>query len=92
MKNKNSKLNLCESCFMNEKSCGSDFCEICIDNGDYWKKEIKFERPPLGLIPRWVQVEQRYGAVCAAISRYYNAGKKIPIEWIEEYNELIDEL
>ncbi len=49
-------------------------------------------KPPLGLIPRWVQVEQRYCAVCAAISRYYNAGKKIPIEWIEEYNELIDEL
>lgn len=63
-----------------------------IDNGEYCKKEIKIERPPLGLTPRWVMVEQRYGAVCAAISRYYNAGKKIPIEWIEEYNELIDEL
>lgn len=82
MKNQNSKSILCESCFMNEKSCGSDYC----------KKQIKIEKPPLGLIPRWVQVEQRYCAVCAAISRYYNAGKKIPIEWIEEYNELIDKI
>lgn len=54
--------------------------------------ETKVERPPLGLIPRWVKDEQRYIEVCAAISRYYNAGKKIPIEWIEEYNELIDKI
>jgi hypothetical protein len=51
-------------------------------------------RPPLGLIPRKfhdkrVNVE-RFNEVCGAISRYYNSGLKINIEWIEEYNELVD--
>lgn len=66
--------------------------EYVTDTDVSYYKMGEVERPPLGLTPRWVMVEQRYGAVCAAISRYYNAGKKIPIEWIEEYNELIDKL
>ena len=51
-------------------------------------------RPPLGLIPKKfhdkrVKVE-RFNEVCGAIARYYNAGMKINIEWIEEYNELVE--
>jgi hypothetical protein len=47
-------------------------------------------RPPLGLVPKWVRQKERYYEVCGAIARYYDAGKKIPIEWIEEYNELVE--
>ena len=47
-------------------------------------------RPPLGLVPKWVRQKERYYEVCEAIARYYDAGKKIPIEWIEEYNELVE--
>lgn len=50
----------------------------------------KCVKPPLGLTPKWVIQEARYFDVCGAISRYYNAGLKIPIEWIEEYNELVE--
>ena len=47
-------------------------------------------KPPLGLTPKWIIQTERYYEICGAISRYYNAGKKIPIEWIEEYNELVE--
>ena len=54
-------------------------------------------KPPLGLIPkRFHDVffervkEERLNKVREAIARYYNAGLKINIEWIEEYNELVD--
>jgi len=51
-------------------------------------------KPPLGLIPKilhddLVKVE-RFNEVCGAIARYYDARLKIKIEWIEEYNELVD--
>ena len=51
---------------------------------------------PLGLI-RKIFYEQRvkierFNEVCGAIARYYNARLKIKIEWIEEYNELVDYL
>lgn len=28
--------------------------------------------------------------MCGAIARYYNAGLKVNIEWVEEYNELVE--
>jgi len=50
-------------------------------------------RPPLGLIPKKFHDErvkvERFNEVCGAIARYYDAGLKINIEWIEEYNELV---
>jgi hypothetical protein len=51
-------------------------------------------KPPLGLTPKilhddLVKVE-RFNEVCGAIARYYDARLKIKIEWIEEYNELVD--
>jgi hypothetical protein len=54
----------------------------------------EYIKPPIGLIPKefhnnMVKTE-RFNEVCGAISRYYNAGLKINIEWINEYNELID--
>jgi hypothetical protein len=51
-------------------------------------------RPPLGLIPKKFYDErvkvERFNEVCGAIARYYDAGLKINIEWIEEYNELVE--
>lgn len=51
-------------------------------------------RPPLGLIPKKFHDErvkvERFNEVCGAIARYYDAGMKINIEWIEEYNELVE--
>lgn len=51
-------------------------------------------RPPLGLTPKKFHNErvkvERFNEVCGAIARYYDAGLKINIEWIEEYNELVE--
>ena len=49
-------------------------------------------RPPLGLRPRSVVMALRFQEVCEAIKRYWDAGFKLPIEWIEEYNELLDKV
>lgn len=53
-------------------------------------------KPPLGLIPKWIYDKnikiERYNDVCSAIARYYHARLKIKIEWIEEYNDLVDYL
>lgn len=50
-------------------------------------------KPPLGLCPKdiWERNNRvdRLNEVRGAITRYYDAGLKIEIEWIEEYNELI---
>lgn len=51
-------------------------------------------KPPIGLTPKRFYEErvrvERFNQVCGAISRYYNAGLKINIEWIEEYNYLVE--
>jgi hypothetical protein len=47
-------------------------------------------KPLLGLVPKRVWQKERFYEVCGAIVRYYDAGKKIPIYWIEEYNELVE--
>ena len=72
---------------------------------DYAKKQVKLFsskpvvsgsaiKPPLGLIPKRFYDErikaERFNEVCGAIARYYDAGLKINIEWIEEYNELVE--
>lgn len=55
--------------------------------------EIKADmRPPLGLRPRNVVMALRFQEVCEAIKRYWDAGYKLPIEWIEEYNELLEKM
>lgn len=46
-------------------------------------------KPPLGLRPRFIVDEQRLDEVKSAIIRYIEHGKKLPDEWIQEYNELI---
>ena len=50
--------------------------------------------PPLGLIPKKFHDERvkakRFNEVCGAITRHYDAGMKINIEWIQEYNELVE--
>jgi hypothetical protein len=48
------------------------------------------KKPPIGLKPKFINDEQRLNEVRGAISRYYEAELKIPIDWIKEYNDLID--
>ena len=47
---------------------------------------------PIGLIPKFVSDRERLNEVRSAIVRYYDAELEIPIKWIEEYNDLINQL
>lgn len=47
-------------------------------------------KPPLGLTPRWVRDMVRFEEIISAMKRYSEAGVPIPIEWIEEIDELYD--
>ena len=47
-------------------------------------------KPPIGLTPKFIRDEERLAEVKSAIHRYYDEGLTIPVEWIEEYNALID--
>lgn len=49
-------------------------------------------KPPIGLVPKYIRQEQRISEIFEAIVRYFEARKRIPDEWIEEYHELIYEL
>jgi hypothetical protein len=46
-------------------------------------------KPPIGLSPRQFHSNDRLQEVCGAITRYYEAGLPIELEWIEEYNDLV---
>ena len=51
--------------------------------------ELAAKKPPLGVMPRYLWERKRRYEVGKAISRYVEADKKIPIEWLDEYNELV---
>lgn len=47
-------------------------------------------KPPLDVMPRDIWDRKRQEELAAAMQRYLEAGKAIPREWIDEYNELSD--
>ena len=47
------------------------------------------KKPPLGIKPRHIVDSERINEIGEAICRYLNEDYAIPLEWIEEYNELV---
>lgn len=47
------------------------------------------ERPPIGVMPKFIWDEKRFEELQGAIMRYADRGFMISPEWIEEYNSLI---
>jgi len=54
-----------------------------------WFQEVKEEKPPLGIIPRYLYVEQRINDIQEAKLRFLDSGKEIPLEWEVELKELL---
>jgi len=53
-------------------------------------EERSMMKPPTGLMPKWLLEEKRKSAIRQAVNRYFMAGGyQIPIEWIEEYNQIV---
>lgn len=46
-------------------------------------------KPPIGLVPRFIWNQERISDIVMAIDRYTVARNPVPIEWVEEYNEMI---
>jgi len=55
-------------------------------------QEPSKEKPPLGLVPKRIRQMQRLDEIGLAMIRYIGTGTKLEVEWLEEYNELIDSL
>lgn len=51
-------------------------------------KEI-YIKPPIGVMPKEIWKWHRAKELSGAIRRYSDKYMKIPIEWVEEYNELV---
>ena len=43
---------------------------------------------PKGIVPKYVHDERRFGELGDAIIRFVEARRRVPEEWIYEYNEL----
>ena len=47
-------------------------------------------KPPLGLPSKLTYIEPRTLAIQRAINRYMSEEMAVPVEWITEYNSLIE--
>lgn len=51
--------------------------------------QIDLKKPPLGLIPRHIRDIERLKEIADALQRYVAHPAVIPVEWIEEYNDIV---
>ena len=70
----------------------SDYIQSPYETDNQPEQPEPTQKPPLGLIPRWLIDEQRKADIDAAIDRYKAAGVAIPREWISEYREILHRL
>lgn len=78
---------LCTTCF-----CISIYGVESSLPSNFKEKQEVINKPPLGLTPRNVWIQKRFIDVTDAIGRYFNAGLRIPTEWMDEYKELVDDI
>jgi hypothetical protein len=77
---------------MNCNCCGMPSAKVICDKctTEYEKmKRIVTGKPPLGLVPKKIWMQTRVVEILEATNRYIQDNREIPIEWIEEYNEII---
>ena len=70
---------------------GSEACKECVveSPGKMPTMYDNQSKPPLGLVPRRLHDSRRVGEILEALSRYNEAGKPVPQEWLDELNEKI---
>lgn len=52
----------------------------------------RLHRPPLGIMPKRFWQLDRQREIVSALSRYLEAGKPLPLDWIEELLRLTQEV
>lgn len=60
-----------------------------LQGGNLMERLVK---SPLGIIPKNIWKKQRLRELRDAVERYLEANQIVPIEWIEEYNQLLDDI
>lgn len=55
-------------------------------------QEPFYIKPQIGVMPRFIWEEQRLTDIKEAIERRTSTFENIPVEWINEYNELIEKI
>jgi hypothetical protein len=56
------------------------------------ESERSVPKPPLGLIPKELWLQERLENIKRAIIRYAESEYSIPVEWIEERDELLEKI
>jgi len=54
-------------------------------------EHLMYNRPPMGVKPKWLIDEQRKSDLSEAILRFVRAGYEVPTAWIIEYAHLINQ-
>ncbi|MBR8344215.1 hypothetical protein [Burkholderia ambifaria] len=49
------------------------------------------EKPPLGLVPKYIHDERRMKDILGALERYSDASLPVPTEWVQELSSIINE-
>jgi hypothetical protein len=49
------------------------------------------EKPPLGVVPKYIHDDTRLDELRFAIMRYAEARRQISLDWIDEYNTIVRE-
>ena len=60
-----------------------------LQGGNFMERPVN---PPLGIIPKNLWKKQRLRELRDVIDKYLEANQRVPIEWIEEYNELLEDI
>jgi len=59
---------------------------------DFEQQSVVEGKPPIGIKPRFIWLEQRLEDINNAILRYQSALKEIPEEWVDERLKILDDL
>ena len=51
----------------------------------------RVEKPPLGIVPKYVWSQKRMEEILEGTKRFMSAGKEVPDEWLKEYHQLSEE-
>lgn len=66
-----------------------EFCPKCREKN---MMQARAERPPIGIMPRWLWEEQRLHDLEATIHRFVEARQPINPDWIDEQRELYNKV
>lgn len=78
---------VCKRTSYNPNDVAAQYCGACKE----FEADRVAEKPPLGIVPRWIWIEHRMRDIHEGVERFRSAGKDIPHEWVSELTWLDSE-